>query len=203
MSGFAKLRADEQRRTTKALEHLMGLITGFTADRDLNDEEILYLDVWLKDHPETTCCWPGDILARKLHDVLADKRIESVEREHLLSLLISVSGNYFSETGAAAPEVADLPIDDQAVIIFDGRVYCFTGEFVYGTRSHCERAVVSRGGYAVGNVSKKIDYIVIGSRVSPNWAHMNFGRKIQKAVELKNSGHHINIVSESYWVKHL
>jgi hypothetical protein len=46
------------------------------------------------------------------------------------------------------------------------------------------------------NVSKKVDILVIGTRVAPDWAHTSFGRKIQRAVELQEEGHAIEIISE-------
>lgn len=203
MSDYAMMKSQQQRRITKALEHLMGLINGLTADKHLSDEEIMYLDVWLKENPEVANCWPGDVLSCRVKGILNDGVIEPAERTHLMTFMQSISGNSFAETGSSAPDVAEIETDDGVVIQFDGCLFCFTGEFVYGTRACCERAIISRGGDAVSNVTKKVDYVVIGSRISPNWAHTSFGRKIQRAMDLKGDGHHVNVITESYWAGHL
>jgi len=41
------------------------------------------------------------------------------------------------------------------------------------------------------------DYLVIGEIGSSNWVHSSFGRKIEKAMELKEKGR-ISIVSEKH-----
>lgn len=70
------------------------------------------------------------------------------------------------------------------------------GEFLYGTRAACERLVLKVGAMCTDNVSKKVDILVVGTRVAPDWAHTSFGRKIQRAVELQTEGHAIEIISE-------
>jgi NAD-dependent DNA ligase len=42
--------------------------------------------------------------------------------------------------------------------------------------------------------------LVIGTIANPRWAHENFGRKIETAVALKQSGHGISIIEEEHWV---
>lgn len=49
--------------------------------------------------------------------------------------------------------------------------------------------------------SKSIHYVVIGSQVSPDWKLTSFGRKIQKAIELRESGHPLIILTEQEWVR--
>lgn len=78
---------------------------------------------------------------------------------------------------------------------------CFTGEFLYGTRAACERLVLKLGATCAENVSKKVDVLVIGTKVSLDWAHTSFGRKIQKAMDLRGEGHPIAIISERRWLQ--
>ena len=46
-----------------------------------------------------------------------------------------------------------------------------------------------------------LDYLVIGSLASREWAHTSHGRKIEKAMDYKKKGCSINIVSEEQWVQ--
>lgn len=69
----------------------------------------------------------------------------------------------------------------------------------YGPRKHCEALVVERGGLIGGSVSKKVNFLVIGSIGNDQWLHSSYGLKIKKAVELRDTGVPIAIVSEEHW----
>lgn len=182
--------------TNRAIEHLMGIVTGMVADGALNDLEIQMLSTWLASHPEATADFPGSVIARAVEDSMEDGVITEAERAHLLKMLTGLASTDFSVTGSVSPEVASLPIEDCVSIDFNNSMVCFTGEFLYGTRAACERLVLKVGAMCADNVSKKVDILVIGTRVAPDWSHTSFGRKIQRAVELQEEGHAIEIISE-------
>jgi hypothetical protein len=50
-------------------------------------------------------------------------------------------------------------------------------------------------------VTKRTDYLVIGTFGSRDWVHTSFGRKIEKAVSLRGSGSGIAIAVEDHWVQ--
>lgn len=76
---------NRSRNRNKAAATLYGLLTGITADHQLNDTEILFLQLWLEQQEEMK----GDIL--DIYDAvkaaLDDGEITSEEREDLLALL--------------------------------------------------------------------------------------------------------------------
>jgi NAD-dependent DNA ligase len=183
-------------RTNRAIEHLIGIVTGMVADGALNDLEITMLNTWLAAHPEATTDFPGSVISRAVTDTLADGVITEAERTYLLKMLTDLASTDFSATGSVSPETAALPIEDGVTIDLRNSMVCFTGEFLYGTRAACERLVLKAGAMCADNVSKKVDILVIGTRVAPDWAHTTFGRKIQRAVELQEEGHAIEIISE-------
>lgn len=193
---FAAAKSVDAHNTNKAIEHLIGMVTGMIADEHLHDKEILLLQMWLKDHPDVTAVFPGSVIARKISEVLEDGAITEAERAHLLGVLTQLASTDFSSTGSTSAEVSSLPIEDAVTIDFNNSMVCFTGEFLYGTRAACDRLVLKLGAMCTDNVSKKVDILVIGTKVSPDWAHTTFGRKIQKAVELQEQGHAIEIISE-------
>lgn len=45
--------------------------------------------------------------------------------------------------------------------------------------------------------SKKVNYLVVGGEGNPCWAYACYGRKVEKAVELRRQGHPIVIVHEN------
>lgn len=197
----AVLRAQYTHRLNKAVEHMIGLVTGIIADRHLHDLEVNLLRTWLTENSIVTTTWPGFVVARKVEEILADGQITEAERAHLLEVLSQLAATDFALTGSSSPEVAALPINDAVTVILKNATVCHTGEFLFGTRAACERVTLKAGGIAVDAVTRKTDLLVIGTRVSPGWAHTSFGRKIQKASALQEAGHPIEIISERRWVE--
>ncbi len=185
------------------MEQLLGIASGILADGHLHDQEISFLSTWLSEHHEAASVWPANAVATAVRDVLADGAITHEERDYLVSVLRSLCGSEFSLTGAPEPLVATLPIDDQVTVRLVNAGVCHTGEFLYGTRAAVERATLKAGGMPVDGVSRRVEYLVIGTRVSPNWAHTTYGRKIQRAAELQEAGHEIEIISERRWLEAL
>lgn len=196
----AVARAQATHRLNRAVEHMIGLVTGVIADRNLHDLEIQLLRTWLDENSLVTQTWPGFVVARKVEEVMADGIITEAERAHLLSVLRELAAADFGITGCSSPEVAALPINDVVTVILKNAGVCHTGEFLFGTRAACERITLKAGGMPVDSVTRRTDLLVVGTRVSPNWAHTSFGRKIQKAAELQESGHPIEIISERRWI---
>lgn len=184
MSAIASISvALQQRQLTKATQTLLGICAGITSDAKINDQEISYLRTWISDHPEVVTSWPGNAIAKRIDDILSDGIITDEERQDLLSILQRVSGNEFAETGSATPAGPAIPFDDDPSIFFKHMTFCFTGQFFYGTRAACERAVMKLEAMPVDNVSGKLDYLVVGSVVSPDWANTTYGRKIETAIQ--------------------
>jgi hypothetical protein len=174
--------AVEKRAITKAIEHLTGILDGITADGRLDPRVVQFLSTWLSAHPEAAQAWPGNIVNRKVREVLSDGLITTEELTHLMGVLTELGATQFASTGSASPEVNALPIQDAVTV----------------TMRDAGLALAA-GAMPVDSVSKKVDYLVVGTRVSGAWAHTSFGRKIQRAVELQEQGHAIEIISERRW----
>lgn len=196
---FAALRSIYNQNLTKATEHLLGLCTGLVADGRIDDREVQFLNLWLKQYPEVVSAWPGKIIAERVESILMDGVITVEERQDLFETLQGICGFQLPETGTAEAAVAAIPFDDDPSIWFDDRTFCFTGKFLFGTRAKCERAIEARGSVAVDNVTAKLEYLVVGAVIEPSWAHTSYGRKIEKALEYIEKGHGIAIISERQW----
>ena len=202
---IGRLMSNEAHKLRKSCESLLGICTGLIADGKLNEQEIRFLDLWLKDNEDIATVWPGDVIARRVREILADDIVTDDELGHLQGTLKELIGGTLQDTGAISGLSTSLPInDDQASpVIFKDASFCFTGNFLFGTRAACERAITQRGAIALDNVKKDLDYLVIGTMVSSDWANTSHGRKIEKAVEYQSKGCPILIISEAHWVKHL
>ncbi len=198
---FAIAKSMQQRALTKAAQTLLGICAGISADGHISDQEITFLRTWLAENAEVAAFWPGSALVRRIDEVLADGVVTQDERDSLLSSLQQLSGNHFAETGSSTPEAPAVPIDDDPSIFFRHMTFCFTGNFHYGTRANCERAVLKLEAMPVDRVTGKLDYLVVGAIVEESWANGTYGRKIEKAVERRQRYGQPAIVSESQWVK--
>ncbi len=102
----------------------------------------------------------------------------------------------------ASREFLDKPAPN---VVFASRSFCFTGIFIFGggDRNQCEAAVRARGGLCYNHTTRDLDYLVVGSFAEPAWAHQNYGRKIEAALELKSHRSNCKIISEAHWTKYL
>ena len=74
---------------------------------------------------------------------------------------------------------------------------------MFGSELECEEAILELGGDIVEAPNMVTDYLVIGELSSPDWVHTSFGRSIEHAVDLKQQGSSISILSEEHWVNSL
>ena len=179
----------------------MGIVNGIVCDNQLLDSEINYLSIWLKENESIKKIYPANIIFRRVTEVIRDGIITEQERSHLLVELKALCGNEFTNTGSAIPEHINSVFDDDPHVIHKDRVFVLTGGFIYGTRNYCHETIKNKGGIPEDSLTKKTNYLVVGSTASPDWIIANFGRKIQKAAEMAASGdYEISIIREADWV---
>jgi hypothetical protein len=184
-------------KCAQALDHLQGIVDGMMSDGRLEPREVQFLNTWLTSHPEATADWPGSLLHRKVRQILADGVMSGAEQRCLHEALRHLASTVFDDVDAAPPaETAPVPVDDGAAVDVRGARVCLAGNFLFGTRVACERLVVSAGATLSPRVNTQVQYLVIGTRVSPGWASELGGEDIREAIALRRLGHPIAIVSE-------
>lgn len=187
----------------RSCEALWGICSGIMADKELSDEEIRFLDQWLRDNKEIAATWPGDVVYARVRDVLADGVITEDERNHLKQTLTGLIDGTLRDRPARPQTPAATPLEETVAIEIPGRSFCFTGTFLFGTQASCERAVSRRGGIPVPEVRPELDYLVVGAMASEAWADMHFARNVQQAADYQEKGHGIAIIGEEVWTRHL
>ena len=187
------------------IDELIGLAKGILADGVVLKQEVEYIFTWIESHFDEQGLneYPVNSIYDRLKEVLKDDKLTTVEAEDIKNLL-----NLFTGGKPICEQVADmsseLPLcQPKPDINFDGQVFCFTGAFTIGTRTQCEAIIKSLGGKTSKSVTKKLDYLVIGIIGSGAWIHSSYGRKIEKAVEYRDKGQGIAIISEEYLIKYL
>ena len=193
---YSRARLDD-----RSINELLGLAKGIVADGMVNQKEAEFLQKWLvanvavKDNPIIAT------LFKRINEMLEDNNLDDEEARELLDTLHKFSGGDF-ELGEMQ-KATRLHFDDPPPSVdFQGRRFCFTGTFAYGSRSDCRKSVENLGG-TEGSLTKATDYLVIGIYATDSWAHSSFGRKIEKAVEYREKGTGIAIISEEHWRRYL
>ncbi len=188
------------RLADRATDELIGICRGVIADGAVNASEARFVLNWLDANPAAALRWPGDVLCDRLRHMLADDGLDADEIAELLGLLYDATGGDVPELASFSSFSTALPLCEPApTLVFEGRTFCMTGTFTFGTRKDCHAAVETRGGRVQSAPSGKTHFLVIGDIGTEAWIHSTHGRKIEAAVELKRSGKPIAIVSESHW----
>jgi hypothetical protein len=187
----------------KAMNTLLGICSGLIADGALSDGEIIFLDTWLKDNESILGQWPASSIAERVGGILADGVITEQERSDLFDALSQLDGCSQQETGVVSGMATRLGMNEVYAMAFPGMEFCLTGKFIYGTRAKCEAAIMQRGGIMAHDVSRHVDYLIVGALASKDWVHTSHGRKIQKAMDLIATGHHMTVIAEENWVRFL
>lgn len=196
-------RFNAVRRVERGIDELIGLCKGVLCDGVVVNTEATYLLQWLDANKEVSTPWPASILYARIEEMLIDKHLDSAEEKELLDIIFKISGAN-PMAYRAASMATRLPVDEPCPdLLFNKTNYCFTGKFVYGTRNRCEHEIVIRGGVAKRNVSQELNFLVVGLIGSEDWIHSTFGRKIEQAVALRETGHSVAIVSEEHWTRQI
>ncbi|MBT0962637.1 BRCT domain-containing protein [Denitromonas iodatirespirans] len=187
--------------TTADLQRLHAILGGIVSDGQITEAELEGLSGWLTDHEHLRTCWPYDEIDSLIVGVMNDRKIDDHEHALLKS--------FFSEFVAIMDDrTINRPIvSDGTNIIglcavcpeieFTSSTFCFTGASSRYTRSELAATVERLGGTFAPNVTKGIKYLVIGADGNPCWAYACYGRKVEKAVQLRKSGVRVLIIHEN------
>ena len=181
----------------RQVNELIGVAKGVIADGTVNQAEAELLRNWLIANTAAKQNPVVRTLLDRVNVMLRDGRLDREESVELLETLRNFSAGDI-EIGELL-RATRLPIDNPAPdILFSGRNFCFTGTFAFGSRRECEAAVIDLGGNASG-LNQSTNYLVIGIYATDSWAHSPFGRKIERAVEWRDAGVPIALISEEHW----
>ncbi|EKF9304284.1 TPA: BRCT domain-containing protein [Vibrio cholerae] len=182
------------------INQLLGFLQGITADDSINDKEIHALNKMLNSNREVIANWPGDVIHQRLKKILSDGIVDDEERHELLSMLKSICGQQFTDTGCAECFATDYFSDDVVVNSISGLQVCFTGKFFAGNRKSIENKAKELGADVRSDVNKQLDLLVIGSMASRDWIHTSHGRKIESVINNRKSGSSTKILTEQAWL---
>lgn len=186
----------------RLIDELIGICRGVIADGIVDEKEAIFIGQWIENHRDIAAKWPVNVLYARLTEMLKDGALSPDEQRQLLETLRDITGE--STMFVEPNRSTTLPLDRPAPAVeFKGKTFCLTGRFVFGSNLECEEIIIDLGGSVVPAPGRDTDYLVIGELCSPEWVHTSFGRSIERAMELKNQGYPLGIISEEHWVNAL
>lgn len=189
---------------TADMQKLQGVVGGIVADKQISVRELDWLRGWMDANSQLRCCWPYDELDSLLSAVLADGQIDDEEHK----MLLAFCGDFVRDSSHRA--VSNEAVSEEAGVLgvcamcpeisFSGKKFCFTGTSKKCSRVHFVELIERAGGVFSKNVTRDLDYLVIGADGNPCWAFSCYGRKVEAAVNARKDGSRLLIVHENdFW----
>lgn len=191
---------DKKRLAKRQMDTLIGISKGIIADGIVSQTEAEFLLNWLETSESGEIDNPIiESLTDRIYDMLEDGLLDNEESQELFEALKIFTGDIPEEGELIKPA---LPLDDPPPqVLFVGKVFLFTGTFNLGTRTECIEMVQTMGGENSKSLTQKVDYLVIGSYVTPTWKHESHGNKIEKAVNYRIKYGNPAIISEGHFIE--
>ena len=178
---------------SRQIDTLIGLVKGILADNVVDPLEIKHLRQWLEINQGIIK--DGPVVGLFL------KKLDGADTEEAIAEVLRAFVGESSEQGEIHKST-NLPVDNPPPkIVFEHRLFLFTGTFAYGNRKKCAELTSDRGGRISNGVNSYLDYLVIGNYVTAAWKHESYGLKIKKAVQARDEkGYPLAIVTEKHWL---
>ena len=186
---------------TTDLQTLQGLCHGILADGVINEAEVFALNNWLEENTHLSTYYPYDEIRSLILSIVADRKITEDEKLILkayFSQFVDLRNSRIKRE--IKLETSDVNIfglcANDPNIIFKDRTFCVTGILKRESRVSLKSKIIKLGGVPVDNLSKSVDYLIVGDNGNPAWAFSCYGRKVEKAINMRKDGHNIVLVHE-------
>lgn len=193
--------------TTSSIQQLQGMIHGIMADNVISDIEIQRLMNWMSDNDFLKGTYPFDEIYSLLTSILEDNII-SMDEKNMLKAFFATFIDMRSSYNLNESEFKELQenysiggiCSTNPTIEFSGKVFSFTGTSTHGTRKEIAEIITNKGGIFNNGVTKKTEFLIVGGEGNPCWAFSCYGRKVEKAMDLRRQGQKIVLVhEEDFW----
>tara|TARA_R110002124_G_scaffold60626_5_gene166216 strand:- start:509 stop:1987 length:1479 start_codon:yes stop_codon:yes gene_type:complete len=180
---------------TSNIQTLSGFLNGISIDRKINDYELAALTTWINDHRFLSGTWPFDQVLTILDKVAQGTKISEGVHTELLHICDVVGGSYGNSENSNKNLVNTIELTKSEICIPESS-FCITGESKKYTRKELVAIIELYGGYSQNSVSGKIQYLVVCDEKNACWAFASYGRKVEKAIQLKAKGANLSVIYE-------
>ncbi|MBE7693656.1 BRCT domain-containing protein [Tenacibaculum finnmarkense] len=186
---------------TSDLQILHGICHGILADGVIVEKEIIDLEKWLEENTHLSTYYPYDEIRSLILSIVSDGIIEEEEKLVLkayLNQFVNLENKEIEKQ--INRETNDINISGHCTsdpeIELDGKTFCITGVLKSGNRTSLEKTISDLGGIPTRTLTKKTDYLIVGDNGNQAWAFACYGRKVEKALDLRKNGHKISLIHE-------
>lgn len=188
---------------TAKIQELEGIFHGILSDNKITDTEINQLEKWLLDNEDLVGIYPFDEIESLIVGITEDGKITEKEKDYLklfMSEFIKENDSKtinFEEINRLKNDITISGVCTiNPLVEFKDKQFCFTGISKQYKRKDIEDKIESLGGHYNDNVTKSTNYLIIGQESNPCWAYSCYGRKVEKAVNMRKEGSKISIIKE-------
>jgi NAD-dependent DNA ligase len=186
---------------TSDLQTLQGICHGILADGIINEKEIRDLDEWLEQNTHLSTYYPYDEIRSLILSIISDGIIEAEEiliLKAYLNQFVNIENKSIAKQ--LKKETFDINISGHCTsdpnIKIKGKSFCITGVLKSGNRAQLLSLISDLGGIPTKSVTKNTDYLIVGDNGNSAWVFSCYGRKVEKALEMRKDGHQICLVHE-------
>jgi hypothetical protein len=190
---------------TEGLQFLQGLLHGILSDGSVSEEEAKQLSEWLEENAYLSSCFPYDEIYSMVMSALKDGKLDKQEAEFLKAFFsefvtLSLNNQIDIQSGIKkSVSVLGVCVVDPK-ITFDKSTFCFTGASVRAKRSEFATMVEKVGGVFSLKMRADVDYLIYGAAGNQCWAYSCYGRKVERAIDMRRQGDSILIIHENdFW----
>lgn len=187
--------------TTADIQRLHAILGGIAADGAITETELHGLSDWLSEREHLATCWPYEEVGSLITHVLSDKKIDGAEQTLLKDFFTEFTSILDNRTIVSPSLTIDGRVAGLCAVCpaieFPNRRFCFTGTSYKYTRVEFSTLIQQLGGEVVNSVSAGLDYLIIGADGNPCWAYACYGRKVERAVDLRKSGSRLLLIHEN------
>lgn len=181
------------------INEFISMLKAICADGIIIQPEITPVEAWITANKDISKGFPIKPVYYRIRDAVKDNVIDGEELARLDDMVGKVSGDSCTQTSDVNGRINQMFNDEVDHFSFEGKVFCFAGNFLSGTRKQCQIEAEIRGAQVKTSVTADVDVLVIGSVTGDDWRHQNFGRKIKRAISLRAESGAPAILSEDQW----
>ncbi|GAA5493979.1 hypothetical protein Rhal01_00133 [Rubritalea halochordaticola] len=188
----------------KAIDVFTGLALGILADGTINSKEALFLQGWIEANKAELPALLATNLSSKLAALSNSEDLQDCDLAALAEILVDSLG--FDSDQVKAEQVgrpSRLLFDNISAsdVTFTDAIFVLSGSFEKCSKKEVSSTIEKLGGHPNTNTpNKKTHYVVVGGKGSSQWITSSLGSKIRRALDLKEDGLNIKIISEeTFW----
>lgn len=182
--GYYVTRYSEQ---TAAIRQLIELLNEVLENGVVKPDEVYKIQKFLSENNHLKGSFPYDLINNEVSLALKNGILEPQELQRFCKVFLHAIDPISNALSSC---------DNEEICIKDKNV-CLTGDFEHGKRSDVEEYLSQKGAIINKGVTKKLNYLIVGTYGSEAWSGGNYGNKIKKALEYKNKGMPIMIIAEA------